>query len=744
MKKYTTLFLLLFLTCQMFAQKSNLSAYSKILLNDVSQYIYVNNSVPKKNFDIPQNIIKEYGILKQNKTYSIGALIKVNNSDLESDFKNLGIHTNSKFGNIWSVTIPLVALKSLEKNTNISYIEIQAPAKKKLNAANIETKLDSVHLGVGFPKGFTGKNVVVGVIDGGFDLTHPTFNSRENGKSRIKKMWDQNDENGAKPNGYNYGSEYIGESGINSKLNAGDGSHGTHVSGIAAGSGILRGSNWSNHGCAPDADLVFVETNGNNSSIADAANYIFNYASSVSKPAVINMSLGEHIGPHDGTSLLDQAFDLMTKDKGRILAGAAGNEGGTKLHIFKKFNKDTIGTFVKFEGSQNPKMGRGKIDLWGDSLVNFELAIFYNNDLFYLGHKINELRDTSYSTSLISNHHDSLLISISIVKNSPLNNKTNILMQLTNTSDSADVLLRFSSKSGNIHVWNHGLNAGADFTSETLNNLVEGDNNCTSGEIGGTANGVITVGAYTTTNQYVNLSGQLVTNISNLGEIASFSSRGPTADGRIKPEITAPGNVIISSVNSHDVDFLPKGNSFRNVADTSIFNGKTYYYGAQQGTSMSTPYVAGVIALMLEADPTLTAAKAKEILMFTARNDDYTGSIPSVGNNIWGRGKINPIGAMKVTLAAAGFTENSIKMNTSVYPNPASNEINISFYSNSYSSHDVEIMDMNGRTVLAQTYQVLRGENSNKINIESLRSGMYIIKISDQYTTGFFKVIINK
>ena len=130
--------------------------------------------------------------------------------------------------------------------------------------------------------------------------------------------------------------------------------------------------------------------------------------------------------------------------------------------------------------------------------------------------------------------------------------------------------------------------------------------------------------------------------------------------------------------------------------------------------------------------------------MFTARNDDFTGSIPSAGNNTWGRGKINPIGAMKVTLSAAGISENNIKMNAMVYPNPASNELNVSFYSNNNSRHNLEIIDMNGRTVLAESYLVVGGENTKKINTETLGKGMYIVRISDEEATGFFKVIINK
>ena len=66
------------------------------------------------------------------------------------------------------------------------------------------------------------------------------------------------------------------------------------------------------YGMAPDADIVFVSFAEENTNIADAIKYIFDYADKVSKPCVINMSLGSHYGPHDGTSYLDQSMSLKS------------------------------------------------------------------------------------------------------------------------------------------------------------------------------------------------------------------------------------------------------------------------------------------------------------------------------------------------------------------------------------------------------------------------------------------------
>ncbi|MCL4515288.1 MAG: S8 family serine peptidase [Firmicutes bacterium] len=75
---------------------------------------------------------------------------------------------------------------------------------------------------------------------------------------------------------------------------------------------------------------------------------------------------------------------------------------------------------------------------------------------------------------------------------------------------------------------------------------------------------------------------------------AYFSSRGPTADGRVKPDISSPGvNITSARANS------------------------TNGYVSMSGTSMATPFVSGTVALMLAANPVLTPAQVKSKLMGT-------------------------------------------------------------------------------------------------------------------------------
>ena len=264
----------------------------------------------------------------------VGGLIKVEQGFNEKILKNMNIKVGTKAGDIWTVQIPLSMIEKLSEIESVKYLQIDEPIQQELDNAKSSTWVDWVQQGFLLPQSYSGKDVVVGIIDGGFDYTHPMFYDTTGANYRIKKVWEQN-AYGTPPSGYSYGHEIIGASNILAALYDEDNaSHGTHVTGIAAGGGA--GTNGKYKGIASGADIVLVSdkltlsqmiTTGQ-SNIIDGINYIFSFANSVGKPAVINMSLGTHLGPHDGTSLFDQACDNLV-DHGKILVGAAGNEGNT-------------------------------------------------------------------------------------------------------------------------------------------------------------------------------------------------------------------------------------------------------------------------------------------------------------------------------------------------------------------------------------------------------------------------------
>ena len=94
--------------------------------------------------------------------------------------------------------------------------------------------------------------------------------------------------------------------------------------------------------------------------------------------------------------------------------------------------------------------------------------------------------------------------------------------------------------------------------------------------------------------------------------LADFSSRGPTADGRMKPDIAAPGYQI-------------------NAARANSGNG----YVAYSGTSMATPFTAGTVALMLAANPSLTPDQVKSMSDLQAKTGGQQGKMSTTGQANW-------------------------------------------------------------------------------------------------------------
>lgn len=115
--------------------------------------------------------------------------------------------------------------------------------------------------------------------------------------------------------------------------------------------------------------------------------------------------------------------------------------------------------------------------------------------------------------------------------------------------------------------------------------------------------------------------------------LAEFSSRGPTLDGRTKPDLVAPGVAVTSTI--------PPAST---TSASGFLSGKReVYYGALSGTSMAAPHVSGVVALMLEANPDLSPAQVKRILLATAQDIDAEGV-----DNRTGFGFVNAAAAVQV------------------------------------------------------------------------------------------------
>ena len=181
----------------------------------------------------------------------------------------------------------------------------------------------------------------------------------------------------------------------------------------------------------------------------------------------------------------------------------------------------------------------------------------------------------------------------------------------------------------------------------------------------------------------------------------------------LKPDISAPGVSVASSISSYtDASF---------VEILSVpFEGRDYPFARFSGTSMSSPAVAGIAALMLEANPYLSPWQVKLIIIETAREDFYTGEIPDTGSTRWGWGKINAHAAVKRALYTTGLQENKQSLNWNIYPNPTNQAVRINGLENE--NLPVQLIDLSGK--IRGNYQ-----SNELIPVAELESGVYILRI---------------
>ena len=148
--------------------------------------------------------------------------------------------------------------------------------------------------------------------------------------------------------------------------------------------------------------------------------------------------------------------------------------------------------------------------------------------------------------------------------------------------------------------------------------------------------------------------------------------------------------------------------------------GRDYPFAKLSGTSMSSPVVAGVSALIWEANPYLSPWQIKQILITTSREDIKTGDLPQTGDYYWGYGKINAYAAIQLALNTIGTQDIEQPLTWSIYPNPATEYIHLINIPKNVKS--IEIIDMNGKSIL------IAGE-MNLIDISLLPKGVYVLRL---------------
>ncbi|HET9251804.1 MAG TPA: S8 family serine peptidase [Candidatus Eisenbacteria bacterium] len=543
-----------------------------------------------------------------------------------------GIEVGTVAGRRMTARCPLGLLEALTQMPGVERVQVAERTTPHLDRSVLDARAAALHPVLdGALTGLTGSGVVVGIVDTGIDWEHPDFHRRD-GRSRLLALWDQTSPVGTRPSGFTYGAYYDSTEIRMGLLDETDtAGHGTHVAGIAAGNGLATSSGlpeFTYVGVAPEADLIAVKTTFQTNAIVDGVKFIFDQAAALGKRAVVNLSLGTQDGPHDGTYDMDLMISALT-GPGRIVVASAGNSGATDLHGRVPVTGSVESAMTLAVPAYVPKTGNGNDYLlfsgWypGANRISVSLVTPTGVTVGPVARGQEREEDTPDGRVFVSNG-----------VTSPTNGDNEIYIEIYDQSESlvprtGTWTFRFhpvqATEAGFVDMYLHQSQLGGGALARWVQGLMK------NGVIGspGTADSVITVGAHTTRTSWTSINGSTYSfgGTTTLDALAPFSSVGPRRDGVRKPDLSAPGQGILSTKSA---DYAAGTNG---IATDGV-------HVLMSGTSMSAPHVTGAVALLL-ARPAWSAqgpAAVRDRLRATARGDSYTGVAP---NDAWGFGKLD-------------------------------------------------------------------------------------------------------
>lgn len=620
--------------------------------------------------------------------------------DVKDFVAHYGIKLNVCVDNTYTALVPKYLIEELSKDASVLSIDVGGEPTSMTDLTRGLTHADLVVQGDKLPQGFDGSGVIIGVVDTGFDFLHPAFLNNQL-HSRIVCVWDQVASNGNLSD-YGYGSVYEGRSEVeNVKHDLSTDTHGTHVLGIASG------SIWGKYGgIAPNAELAVVSTNKSEQGIIDGVDFLLKYAEKVRKPIAINVSLGTVLGYKDGTSNFSRMLDGLLKDKqGALLCIAAGNEGHRNSMLSANTERKTC--------LKVPSYGRENVFVQCEIGYNYSLEVVLKNKTtgeVIMSKLLSSDKQETVSIEEIAGQKASSFSAAS--KLNEITGAPSFAFSINYTHNTEEQWIVSVRTNGGHYTM--GCDYGA-FSADGNEDYCDGTS---VGSVASTATGLlpIAVGAYVSRNHYIDISGIEQKMDWNIGSVYPMSGRGPSFDGRIKPDISAPGAAVISSLNSYAANYAVSQSM--KVAK-EVMGGRTYFWGVNSGTSMATPVVTGIMALWLQAFPNLTVDEVRKALFSTAIVDTNTGNVP---NGDYGYGKVDAFAGLNFLLSEISGIE-GIKKPIFSY-NPYTRLLTIS------KPVRVKIFSIDGIKVM-DTF-------SKSIALNKLEPGIYVVMISGSS----FKIVV--
>jgi len=646
-------------------------------------------------------------------------------------------------GDISSVTVPLKDLPFLLKCGCVERIEAYPENVKVLNdTMRMLSKVDDVHLGTApLPQSYKGKNVLIGYIDSGIDLHHPDFQDSL-GNTRVAWLWDMTKPVAANtPQPYGYGQEWSAadiDNGLAiSHTGEDEYGHGTYVAGIGSGNGAAVGHF---QGVAPESDILVVSYDfaaaDTVSRMVHAISYLFEKANLLGKPCVINASLGDYIGSHDGKDLQSQFISyLINAQPGRVVVAAAGNIGLYPFHVGRtSVPNDTTFTWFKF----NSGFGAAYVQIFADTadfnLISYAIGVDKILPDFSFRGSTPFANISSTLNSVLTQSVYNGLNRLGVIQTLATVNAGVYELEIFIQPDSANLNWRFTTTGqGHFDSWSFDWefqNLPSAVTFPPIVNYYLPDTFQTIVTGMACLDNVITVGNYYNTDRHVDVNGTLQISAGDQpGNLAGNSSRGPTRDGRIKPDISAPGHHIISAGVLTQIPGMIAAQPYK------VAQGGYHITGG--GTSASAPVVAGIAALYLEQNPTYTWQGVKDAILNCAAHDSFTwGPTP---NNAWGYGKADAFS----TLSVCSFVGiNSIQSDSDllVYPNPSTGLIHVQIPSDKdLFPVRIDVIEPTGRVVKS----FLLNDSDPSIDMRNFASGIYWLRYrTNKNETGYSSFVL--
>lgn len=583
-------------------------------------------------------------------------------------------------GDVAIVEMPMSSVETLVSSPAVRSLSFGNKAHQLMDTARRASYANRLILGKnnGFDVNYTGQGVLVGMMDSGIDPNHVNFMDRRTGANRVEKLWVYGEPASGSDDPtvttYSTPAEIAAFRTENAQS-----THATHVAGIMTGSYnkggrvgrldnkgnlIITHDNVPYYGLAIDSRIAVGCGNLTDVAIALAADNFADYATTTGLPAVFNISLGSSAGPHDGTDAICRYLDEVAKDV--VVCMAAGNDGDSPVSLTHEFSASApqLRTFLS-GGSTISSI----VDTWSSDSREFTMQfILFNtatgktafsytfpgdgeayvttsnyNDVGYVHDPaFDQTFDNSYvycSSGLrTDNNRYEIFLQFDLTRASGATlhpgiiisgaNGTKINSWLFNT-DGASTAFASLNQAG----WSNGN------PDQSINDMACGSN-------------TICVGSYVTRNIWPTLSGYFYgyqeASRTPVNQVATTSSFGTLPSGRSLPDFCAPGQGIVASYSKYFIETTKADTTTMSASAVSLVGStmRKNYWHVDQGTSMATPYVSGVAALLLEADPTLTGVRIRQLLTETAipQYRDQ-GDTPELRNR-WGAGRINAQDAM--------------------------------------------------------------------------------------------------